>query len=318
MPGTGVSRIGSFFLAAALCGLATQAPAASGSGICEWRAPAQDPFAGDVPDAVDDYTDIPAPNRARLKARMKAFAYDDIVSIRRSTIEGNFRYEPALLDMHFGTRRICGKVTRNSWHPDHEQRALAYCEDGHCVAVPLICRNVSRIVRKSAVTARGVPAAAGGPADPLIFDPPAAGLPPVPAAVDEAGPTAHPLLAPPRTAARMPPATDLPLASTPLQPLPPAAETPVAGVPPWPASPAPPAEVPPVVATPPAPPELPSLPPGADPTPAPALPTPGIPPLPPAPAVPEPATALLWAVGLAAGALWVHRRRGGSERSAQR
>ncbi|RZJ07313.1 MAG: hypothetical protein EOP39_16740, partial [Rubrivivax sp.] len=124
--------------AAVLAGVIPPAVAAPNPAHCEWRSPAADPFTGDVPAAVDDYTDIPAATRTRLKARMTRFAYDDIVTIRRDSIEGKFRYEPALLDMHFGKRRLCGEVTRKTWLADHEERGLAYCEDGHCVVVPLV------------------------------------------------------------------------------------------------------------------------------------------------------------------------------------
>lgn len=291
-----MSKLISLFLAAALAGLTVTAQA-RGSASCEWKTPAGDPFVGDVPGAVDSYTDIPVRTRERLKVRMKAFAYDDIVSIRRDAIEGNYRYEPALLDMHFGQRRICGKVTRNSWHPDHVERALAYCEDGQCIVVPLICRNVSRIIRRPAVQT------GGAPAEPLAFEPPAAGPAMRPVVPPADNPTAHTLQAPP-TASRMPPAADLPPGSTPLQPnpLPPAADVPAPDSPPLP----PPPELPPVVTPPPEqqqPPPIPEPPP-----PQPNWPMPGIPPLPPAPPVPEPATVLLWAAGLAALAAWQRRR----------
>jgi hypothetical protein len=233
---------------------------------------------------------------------MQRQAYDDIVAIRRDSIEGNFRYEPALLDMHFGKRRLCGHVTRQSWQPGHEERGLAYCEDGHCVVVPLVCRNVSRILRKPAVAVMGGPA---GSSEPLAFEPPSAGLPAGPAAPAEAGPTARTLLALPPTSRAVPPSTDVPLGPGTLPPLLPAAEGPAPVVQPTP-TPATP-ELPPVVATPPDAPG-PLLPPAA-PAPFPAPPM-GLPPLPPAaPAVPEPATLLLWAAGLAVGGGWMRRRR---------
>ncbi|KQW46411.1 MULTISPECIES: MHFG family PEP-CTERM protein [unclassified Roseateles] len=295
----------SLFLAATLAALAALAvPAqARGSDSCKWRSPGHDPFVGDVPGAVDHYTDIPARTRERLKARMRQFAYDDIVSIRRDAIEGNYRYEPALLDMHFGKRRICGKVTRKTWRADHEERGLAYCEDGQCIVVPLICRNVSRIIRRPAVTARGAP---GAPAEPLAFDPPAAGPAVVPAPPASDTPTARTLQAPP-TASRMPPAADLPPASTPLPPNPtlPPADMQPPDSPPLATPPVLPPEVPPVVIP---PPELPPPVPEPQP-PEPNWPAPAIPPLPPAPPVPEPATLLLWATGLAALAAWQRRRR---------
>ena len=276
---------------------------------CEWRAPARDPFRGDVPAAVDDYTDIPAETRARLKARMAKFAYDDIVSIRRDRIEGNYGYEPALLDMHFGNRRLCAQVTRQSWQPDHEERGLAYCEDGHCIVVPLVCRNVSRIVRLPPRVMSGPPAT-GAPSHPLSFDAPAAGLPPVPAGPEGGGPTTRtPLGAPP--VGEAPPATSTPPA--PLPPRPPVGEAPPAPAAP-PATPLPPPEPPPVVTPPPTVP----APPPIEPQPSPPLPPvtgmPPLPQLPPAPPVPEPGSWWLWGLGLLAGLAlrWTRRPRIGS------
>lgn len=277
------------------------APARAAAGAsCEWRWPGHDPFLGDVPGAVDDYRDIPAPTRERLKARMRRFAYDDIVAIRRDAIEGEARYEPALLDMHFGNRRLCRQVTRKTWPANHEERGLAYCEDGHCIVVPLVCRNVSRIVRKPVVTTMGGPSGSG---EPLVFEPPSAGLPVGPATpATEEPPTRTPLALPP-PASRLPPASERPPGPVALPPM--ASLPPVVDAPPPPEAPGPPA-APPVVVP---PPETPPLPPQPGPVPVPVLPPTGVPPLPPAPAVPEPATALLWAAGLAAGVAWARRRR---------
>lgn len=283
------------FLAAALASLSI--PAAAAAGTCEWRTPAGDPFTGDVPSAVDHYTDIPAETRSRLKERMRRFAYDDIVAIRRDSIDGKHRYEPVLRDMHFGRQRLCGEVTRKTWRLEHEERALAYCEDGHCIAVPLICRNVSRIVRRPGSVAMAGPS---GSPEPLTFEAPGAGPQPGAALPPDAGPTTRPLEAPPQDISRLPPAVDAPPSASPLPPLPPPAQTvePPATVPVTPTlppAPEPPAQVPPVVTAPPPPPV-------AEPPSFPALPPPVTPQLPPPlPAVPEPSTGLLWATGLVAG-----------------
>src|SRR5438105_1689564 len=55
---------------------------------CSWDRPGINPFMGDVVAAVDRYGDIPADVRARLKARMAKRQYDDLVSIRRDSIDG--------------------------------------------------------------------------------------------------------------------------------------------------------------------------------------------------------------------------------------
>jgi hypothetical protein len=117
---------------------------------CAWNRPGQNPFMGDVVAAVDRYTDIPAPVRERLKARMAARGYDEVVSIRRDAIVGQARYGAAITGMHFGTGQVCGTVNRTQWAANAQERGLVYCESGHCILVPTVCRNVSRITRQDA------------------------------------------------------------------------------------------------------------------------------------------------------------------------
>ena len=117
---------------------------------CSWDRPGIDPFMGDVVAAVDRYRDIPVEVRERLKARMAKREYDDIVSIRRDSIDGQAgqQYSNTISDMHFGTHQVCRSVTRASWTPAMQERGLVYCESGRCILVPTVCRNVSRISRK--------------------------------------------------------------------------------------------------------------------------------------------------------------------------
>lgn len=116
---------------------------------CSWDRPGHNPFTGDVVAAVDRYTDIPASTRSKLKKRMKLRRYDEIVAIRRDSITGSGTYAPEIRDMHFGRGQVCATVTRARWPDDAVERGLVYCEDGHCILVPTVCRNVSRITRLS-------------------------------------------------------------------------------------------------------------------------------------------------------------------------
>ncbi|WP_197507036.1 MHFG family PEP-CTERM protein [Mitsuaria sp. 7] len=135
---------------------------------------------GDVPAAVDRYTDIAPEVRERLKARMRAHDYNDIVEISRDRIVGDASYEPQIRDMHFGQGRVCASVSRDRWTDEQRERALVYCEGTACVMVPTVCRNVSRIARVPGSGGGGGAAPPGE--DELIFDPPGAGAPtPVPA-----------------------------------------------------------------------------------------------------------------------------------------
>lgn len=152
---------------------------------CSWDSPGARPFMGDVVAAVDGYRDIPAPVRATLKQRMARRDYDDIAVIRRDAIAGKHRYGPELRDMHFASGQVCRTVTRSKWSPSAEERGLVYCEGVHCIIVPTVCRNVSRVTRLVPErTAPTPPPPAPAPAPPsvpatetaeLTFDPPAAG-----------------------------------------------------------------------------------------------------------------------------------------------
>ncbi|MBV8605792.1 MAG: MHFG family PEP-CTERM protein [Pelomonas sp.] len=199
--------------------IATLALAASGAVLpsCSWDHPGRDPFMGDVVAAVDDYKDLPAATRAKLKARMAKLDYDEIVLIERDRISGVAQYGNDIRDMHFGSRGVtCQTVTRKSWAQQMQERGLVYCEGDQCILVPTICRNVSRIKREGdgpllINPGAGVPAAAPPPdsagtstmpADqtPLDFAPPGAGLPgslTAPAAPTPAPPPVTPGITPP-------------------------------------------------------------------------------------------------------------------------
>jgi len=149
-----------------LC-IGAQAAAATELARCSWDSPGQDPFMGSVVAAVDRYTDIPADVRKRLQHRMAQRRYDDLVSIRRDSIEGKHHYDTEIRDMHFGAGTICMEPTRARWTAQMHERGLVYCESGHCILVPTVCRNVSRIARRSAPET----------SPPLLFDPPGASTP---------------------------------------------------------------------------------------------------------------------------------------------
>jgi hypothetical protein len=114
---------------------------------CSWDRPGHNPFMGDVVAAVDRYRDIPQAVRARLQARMAKRQYDDVVNIGRDSISGRGEYGSTISDMHFGTNSVCRSVTRAGWSPRMQERGLVYCEGRHCILVPTVCRNVSRITR---------------------------------------------------------------------------------------------------------------------------------------------------------------------------
>ena len=134
-------------------GAAARTPRNDTLAQCSWDRPGRNAFTGDVVAAVDRYSDIPTPVRARLKERMQAREYDDMVDIRRDSIKGKFEYASTIRDMHFGSDRVCRQVTRAKWTDKTHERGLVYCEGEHCILVPTVCRNVSRIDRKPALVA---------------------------------------------------------------------------------------------------------------------------------------------------------------------
>ena len=134
-------------------GAPARAPRSDTLAQCSWDRPGRNAFTGDVVAAVDRYSDIPTPVRVRLKERMQAREYDDMVDIRRDSIQGKFEYASTIRDMHFGKDRVCRQVTRSKWTAKTHERGLVYCESEHCILVPTVCRNVSRIDRKPALVA---------------------------------------------------------------------------------------------------------------------------------------------------------------------
>ena len=137
---------------------------------CSWDRPGAFPFSGDVVAAVDRYSDIPAPVRAALKRRMEQRQYDEVVVIGRDSISGKARYSAEIRDMHFGSGTVCRSVTRSRWAATAEERGLVYCEAEHCLIVPTVCRNLSRVTRL-----QKAPAAATAPTPTLVAQGPAPG-----------------------------------------------------------------------------------------------------------------------------------------------
>jgi hypothetical protein len=143
----GLSLLASLFTMAPQAAYAKSEASAQFLDKCDWARPGVNPFLGDVVGAVDDYTDIPAPVRERLKARIRDRNYDEIVTIGRNAIIGDATYDARISAMHFGGNKVCRQVTRAAWSDKLTERGMVFCEQGHCLLVPTVCRNVSRITR---------------------------------------------------------------------------------------------------------------------------------------------------------------------------
>ena len=140
------------------------AAAATVQPSCSWDRPGANPYTGNSDAAIDRYTDIPERTRVKLKYRLAYGNPDEMVSITRDAITGKYNYDPEIRDMHFGAASVCHSVTRSKWSPTRDEPGAVYCVDQHCILVPKICGNVSRIARpRPAVAAVPPPPVAAVP-----------------------------------------------------------------------------------------------------------------------------------------------------------
>lgn len=116
------------------------------TSTCSWDNPGANRYTGNVPAAVHHYTDIPVDIRNRLQSRMEKHQYDEIVTITGAGIVGNEIYAD-LRDMHFGENKLCRNVSQKNWSYRAKERGLVYCEEKHCIIVPTVCGNVSRVTK---------------------------------------------------------------------------------------------------------------------------------------------------------------------------
>jgi len=135
---------------------------------CSWDRPGVNPYTGSSVAAIERYTDIPEQVRNTLKRRIAENQSDDQVRITRDAIIGKNRYAPGIRDMHFGAASVCASVTRNKWSEQRQEPGAVYCVGEHCILVPRICGNISRITRLPTTPTAAAPAAqASRMGDPL-------------------------------------------------------------------------------------------------------------------------------------------------------
>jgi len=130
--------------------LAALAVATTIQPSCSWDRPGVNPYRGNVRDALERYTDIPDADRIALKHRIQDGQADEQVQITRDAIRGQHDYNPAIHDMHFGAASVCHDVTRSKWDAARVEQGAVYCVKEHCILVPKICGNISRISRHPA------------------------------------------------------------------------------------------------------------------------------------------------------------------------
>ena len=135
------------------------AAAATVQPSCSWDRPGANPYTGNTDAAIDRYTDIPERTRTKLKYRLTYGNPDETVNITRDAIIGKYVYDAQIRDMHFGAASVCNTVTRSKWAASRNEPGAVYCVDQHCILVPKICGNVSRIVRPRPAVAQVPPPA---------------------------------------------------------------------------------------------------------------------------------------------------------------
>lgn len=110
---------------------------------CDWTHPGHDPYHGTYEAAVARLG-LPAALGSVIRNTMPT----DVIVIGRDRITAMRGTAANLRDMHFGRDKLCaGPVDRSRWPNGHTEKANVYCLPGTtlCVAVPLVCSNVSRI-----------------------------------------------------------------------------------------------------------------------------------------------------------------------------
>jgi len=118
---------------------------------CSWDNPGANPYTGTVAAAVAQY-DLPNDVRAELIRKAARVQFDDVAHITKAGIRSRHTTYTNMRDMHFGRSMCSGPVSVSGWSSDHIEYALIYCSQGHCIAVPFVCRNVSLIQQRSPVT----------------------------------------------------------------------------------------------------------------------------------------------------------------------
>jgi hypothetical protein len=114
---------------------------------CDWSNPGADPYTGGVAAAVARYG-FPDAAQQEIVRKWRRIEMDGVVVITKDGAQPLSRRFVAsdLRDMHYGRDKLCvGEVKRDGWPDGHVELASVYCAGQHCIAIPTVCRNVSRI-----------------------------------------------------------------------------------------------------------------------------------------------------------------------------
>lgn len=116
--------------------------------ICDWNNPGHEPYrqsgVNHIAKALDTYK-FSAKTRNELLWKIKSAQSDAVIFIGRDDIHSSYGTASNLRDMHSKKGMCSGPVQRDSWKVEHREPALVYCSYGQCVAVPVVCGNISKI-----------------------------------------------------------------------------------------------------------------------------------------------------------------------------
>jgi hypothetical protein len=114
---------------------------------CDWSNPGANPYTGGVVAAVARYG-FPDEAQQEIVRKWRRIEMDGVVVITKDGVQPlSQRFVASdLRDMHYGRGKLCaGEVKRGGWPDGHVELASVYCAGQHCIAIPTVCRNVSRI-----------------------------------------------------------------------------------------------------------------------------------------------------------------------------
>lgn len=115
---------------------------------CEWQA-GSNRYTGSASEAVARLN-LPPQVQNVLTEKMRTHRFDDVVKITDWRIEskGNLNsYAPGIINMNFGSGRLCKTVMRAKWSATQHEEALVYLVEGRAYGWAAVCGNFFELTR---------------------------------------------------------------------------------------------------------------------------------------------------------------------------
>lgn len=125
---------------------------------CSWDNPGIDPARGrDVQQMISAYN-YPKSDLQELVEKIKTANNDAVLIITKNGSVGIGGKVEYFGDMHFKSGKCNGIVNTSKWAFSREEKALVYCSvNNYCVAVPIICGNITKLIWKRNETENTLP-----------------------------------------------------------------------------------------------------------------------------------------------------------------